>query len=142
MTDTDTLTYLLYMGHYKPSGDDRKLKEIKYAAVTLGDKKKIKCKKPVLLLEKLTSDYFSSEFDYYWIPTIWPYTAGRVPHVCDGVEIIAQPGEWLTIEKVYGKSWFKMSTSDGYSGWMKLLNGGPMLDPTVGWTLSDVFSGL
>jgi hypothetical protein len=142
LTDTDELTYLLYMGHYKPSGNKRKLEEVKYSTAPIGDVKKLKCKKPVLLLEELTSDYFNSAYDYYWTPSIWPYTAGRVPHVSEGVEIIAQPGEWLSIIKVYGKYWFKLKTSDGYSGWLKITNGKPTLDPTVGWTLSDIFEGL
>lgn len=143
LTDTDELTYLLYMGHYEPSGSKRVLDEDGYSTAPVGEVKKIKCKKPCLLLDEITRDYFNSAYDYYWIPTLYPYTAGRVPHVEAGIEIIAQPGEWLSITKVYGKTWFKLKTSDGYQGWINCKNHQlPVYYFTMGWTASDMFSGL
>ena len=143
LTDTDEFTYLQYMGRYQPSGTDRKLKEKLYVTAPLGATKKIKCKKPCLLLERITKDWYSSAYDFYWIPTLWPHTAGRVPNVANDISIIAQPPEQLTIIKVYGKKWFKLKTYDGYSGWIRCDNN--EIDAysfTMGWDADDMFSGI
>ncbi len=142
LTATDELTYLMYMGRYKPSGSDRKLKESKYTAKVIKTKK-IKCKKPCLLLKERTEKYYNSAYDYYWIPTLFPYTAGRVPNVDEGIRIIAQPAEHLTITHVYGKYWFRMKTHDGYQGWVCCENKKvKVYYSTMGWKASDIFSGL
>ena len=143
LTDTDNFTYLLYIGHYEPEGADRKLKEKLYATAPVGNQVKIKCKQPCLLLKKITKDYYNSAYDFYWITSLWPYTAGRVPDVDEGISIIAQPGEYLTIVKVYGKLWFKLRTSDGYSGWIRCENNViSAYDFVMGWDADDMFSGL
>ncbi len=143
LTDTDELTYLLYMGHYNPAGSKRVLEETRYTAGIVGETKKLKCKKPCLLLKNITDDYYNSAYDYYWIPTLWPYTAGRVPNVSEGIAIIAQTNEYLTITRVYGKRWFKLKTSDGYQGWIYCNNKEVSAYTfTMGWKAGDMFSGL
>lgn len=142
LTAADELTHIEYMGHYEPSGSDRKLKEKLYSANAVNTKK-VTLKQPCLLLEEITEEYYSSEWDFYWIPGLPPYTEGRIPNVSEGISIIAQAGEKLTIIKVYGKHWLKMKTSDGYSGWIRVAdNAVKPYDFTMGWHTDDMFSGL
>ncbi len=142
LTATDEFTYIEYMGRYEPSGSGRKLKEKLYSADPV-KAKKVKCKQPCLLLEERTEKYYSSAWDYYWITNLAPYTEGRVPNVDEGIAIIAQTDEQLTIIKVYGKHWFKLKTSDGYSGWINVADGAVKpYDFTMNWDKGDMFSGL
>lgn len=139
---TVEFTFIEYMARYTPSGDGRRLEEKLYDADPL-ETKNITCKQPCVLLKDISEDYYSPAYDYYWTTDLWPYTAGRVPDVSEGISIIAQPGEQLTIESVYGKYWFKLKTSDGYSGWIRCE--GNVIESygsTMGWNADDVFSGL
>lgn len=144
LAETDELTHVYYMGRFHKSDENEgMLEETAYATPVVGEPVTINCKQPCLLLEDITKDYYNSAYDYYWIPTLWPYTAGRVPNVDEGIEIIAQTGEKLTIVKVYGKRWFKLRTSDGYAGWIRCEN--HEIDAyafTMGWDADDMFSGL
>jgi hypothetical protein len=143
LTRTEELTDLWYMGHYKPKGTDRKLVEYSYTAKPLGDVTKLTCKKFCLIQTKAVNTYMSSEYDYYWIPTLSPTTDGRIHNPAPGLVIIAQPGEKLTITGVYGKYWVRVKTYDGYQGWIycKDKKVGAYFF-TMGWTAEDMFDGL
>ena len=117
-------TDVWYMAHWTLDGSNRQKKEDLYATVPLHSVPPLTLKEPCLLLANIDLDYFDTPYNSMWDYASWPHSDGRVidPGGTGDVVIIAQPGETLEVIKVYGKRWFKLRTTDGYSGWIRVVN--------------------
>lgn len=146
---TQELTDIWYTAYYKTTGTGRKLYEWRHTAEPVNEVEKLTCKTVCLLQAnhdetgRDKNKYASSEYDYYWIPTLSPTTLGRVLDPAEGIKVIAQPGDKLTIIGTYGPTWFKVKTQDGIVGWI-YCKGGKVgaYNATMGWTASDMFTGI
>ena len=117
-------TDVWYMAHWTLDGSNRQKKEDLYATVPLNTIPPLTLDEPCLLLAHIDLDYFDTPYNSMWDYASWPHSDGRVvdPGGTGDVVIIAQPGETLQVVKVYGKRWFKLRTSDGYEGWIRVVN--------------------
>ncbi|MGI6071551.1 MAG: hypothetical protein ACOX75_00855 [Lachnospiraceae bacterium] len=120
---TQHLSTVWYIGHYIPEGAERRLKEDLYVAEVISYQEvPLKLKEDhMLLLKKITSKYFEPSYS-----AMWDYGSGSGgyggksrSYSDDIVAFIPQKGEGLIITDVYGQKWFKLTASDGKSGWLK-----------------------
>lgn len=143
------LTDIWYIADYRTTGSNRKLYEWRHTATPANEVDKLTCKTVCAIfadhkeVKRDDPTYMNSEYDNYWIPSLDPYTLGRVPNPAEGIKIIAQPGDKLTILGTYGPTWFRVKTQDGIVGWIycKGKHVGAYYQ-TVGWTADDMFDGL
>lgn len=139
---TTHLTDVWYMGHFYCDGSDRLLKEDYYTSAPLYDVEPLTLKTYLVLLKKIDSDYFGSDYS-----VVWDYASGYAllprDHSDDIVSFIPQEGETLTVVRVYGQYWFKLQASDGKSGWLKCVDGKIQgVYQVMGWEASDIFDGI
>lgn len=143
---TQELTDLWYMGRFAPDGEDRKLKEESYTVKPLYNPEPltVKAGAACMLLTKITSDYFGASHSGMWDLASYPHAEGRAIGVdADVFTVIAQPGEVLSIERVYGKHWVKLKTEDGYQGWIKVADHKTQgYDDVMYWEVFDQFDGI
>ncbi len=141
LAHTTEFTDIWYMERLKPDGSGRKLKEdfsdYTAAPVNTIEPLKIKAGKKCLLLARGLSKYFSNS--NMWDYTKSPHNAARTKNPMDGVVVVAQAGETLTVYKVLGPNWVVLQTSDGYRGYIKVVKG-----KVQGYNLapSDIFDGI
>ena len=117
-------TDVWYMAHWTLAGSNRQKKEDLYVTTPLYTTAPLTLNEPCLLLANIDLDYFDTPYNSMWDHASWPHCDGRTidPGGTGDVVIIAQPGETLEVVKVYGKRWFKLKTSDGYQGWIRVVN--------------------
>ena len=142
---TTELTDLWYMKQSKPDGSNRKLKEVLYAVKPLFNPQPltIKAGRACLLLAHGNSTFFGSSYASMWDYASYPHSDGRVTNPTDDIIIIAQAGETLTIVGVLGPNWVKLQTSDGYKGWIKVVEGNVQgYWQVMHYTAEDIFDGI
>ena len=146
---TQELTDIWYIAYYKTTGTGRKLYEWRHTATPVNEVGELTCKTVCLIQSnhdesgRDKNKYATSEYDYYWIPTLSPTTLGRVQDPAAGIKVIARPGDKLTIIGTYGPTWFKVKTQDNITGWIHCKHGNVgAYNATMGWTAQDMFEGL
>jgi hypothetical protein len=146
---TQELTDIWYVAYFKTTGTGRKLYEWRHTAAPVNEVGELTCKTVCLLqtnhdeTSRDVNKYTTSEYDNYWIPTVAPTTQGRVLNPAEGIQVIAQSGEKLTIVGTYGPTWFKVKTHDGLVGWIYCKDGHVgAYHATTGWTAEDMFDGI
>ncbi len=115
-------TDVWYMAHWELAGANREKKEVLYVASPLNPIPDLTLKQPCILLKNIDLDYFKADMNAMWDHASWPHSEGRIidPGGTGDVVIIAQTGETLKVVKVYGQRWYKLKTSDGYQGWIRV----------------------
>lgn len=141
---TGHLTKIYYTAHYNPSGTDRKLKEINYATKVLWTPNDLTLKSPVLLLPHAQQSYFDSAHSVLWDYASGEYVDGRGPRTVDGEDaFMTETGDTVKIVSVFGPNYVKLKTSDGHTGWIKVID-----NKVQGYyqvmhiTAPDIFDGL
>jgi hypothetical protein len=142
---TGSLTKIYYTGHFEASGSSRKLVEENYAAKVLWTPNDLVLKKPCLLLAHGDSTYFGSTYSGLWDYASGEYTLPREPNPGGAayISIIAQTGETVKIVGVLGQNWVKLKTSDGFTGWIKVVeNKVQGYNQVMHIVAPDIFNGL
>jgi hypothetical protein len=142
VTRTSEFTDVWYMGHFLCDGAERALKEDFYAADPLYEPDELSLKTYCVLLKKIDSAYFDSEYS-----VIWDYASGYATlprdHSDEIVAFIPQEGEVLRIVRVYGQYWFKLEADDGKTGWLKCVEGKIQgIYQVMRWDAFDIFDGI
>lgn len=142
---TTQLTDVWYLEQLKASGGGRKLQEVLYPTkpVIATAPLTIKTGKACLLLAHGDSKFFGSSYNSMWDYASWPHSLGRAKNPNSDIVIIAQGGETLKIVGVLGPNWLKLQTSDGYKGWIKVVDGNVQgYYKVMHLTGADIFDGI
>jgi len=142
LAKSNELTAVWYQAHYVCSGANRILKEEAYTTTPIGTPNTLKLKHQCVLLKKISSKYFTSDFS-----VMWDYASGYATvsrdFSDDAVAFIPQANEQLKVVNVYGQYWFKLKAIDGKAGWLKCIDGNVQgYSEVMHNKASDIFSGL
>lgn len=148
LTRTQNFSDTWYMGHYVPTGTDRKLSEAFYVADVLFNQYPLELLQDhMILLKEISDTYFDPSY-----AVMWDYASGSGGYAGkprefsdDIVAFVARRGEKLTITNVYGPEWFKLEAADGKSGWLKCRDTNvfgywPIMGE--GFSVYDLFDGI
>ncbi len=138
------LTKIYYTAHFNPSGSERKLKEVNYAAKVLWTPNDLTLKAPVLLLPHAKQNYFDSAHSVLWDTVGGEYVSGRGARTVDGeAAFMAWTGDTVKIVGVFGPNYVKLKTADNKTGWIRVIeNKVQGYYQVMHVTAEDIFDGL
>ena len=136
------LTDVWYTGHYIVDGAQRVIREKAYATAPLYPVEPLTARHDILLLKRIDSQYFGSDYAVLWDFASGTSTLDR-DYSDDIISFLPRAGESLQVVRIYGKYWFKLQAADGKSGWLKCVDGQVQgYYQVMGLTASDLFDGI
>ena len=136
------LTDVWYTGHYIVEGAQRAIREKAYATAPLYPVEPLTARHDILLLKRIDSQYFGSDY-----AVLWDFASGTATldrdYSDDIISFLPRAGESLQVVRIYGKYWFKLQAADGKSGWLKCVGGQVQgYYQVMGLTAADLFDGI